>query len=178
MKLELDGDGQEPGASPLRVTSEDFRVAMRELAGGVSLVTTRLGARRAGCVVSSLSSCAIDPPTLLLTLAKENSTASLLLETGRFGVSIAPANLRATVAAFASAPAGEARFAHGAWREVSPGGQWVMEGALAALECRVEETISRHTHLIVLGRVVAAYSATAIETSPLLYWRRDYRELA
>jgi len=164
--------------APRRAPGDDFRAALRELAGGVSIVTTRLGARRTGCVVSSLTSYSLEPPTLLLTLARNNSTSDLLLESGGLGVSLISARLRETAHAFARAPSGEARFAHGSWRETTPGGQWVIEGALAAFECRVEETIARHTHLIVLARVLTVETKAGDDADPLLYWRRDYRRLS
>ncbi len=107
-----------PGSSP--APDEMFRVAMRGLASGVSLVTARSGAERTGCVVSSLVSLNLQPPTLLLTLLQGNSTARLIGETGRFGVSLAAASQRATVENFIHAPSGEPRFALGRWREAAP----------------------------------------------------------
>lgn len=48
----------------------------------------------------------------------------------------------------------------------------LLDGALAAIECRVEEIIERHSHALVIGE------PTHIEIDPsfgaLIYWRARY----
>jgi flavin reductase (DIM6/NTAB) family NADH-FMN oxidoreductase RutF len=48
----------------------------------------------------------------------------------------------------------------------------VLDGALANLDCRVENITEWHSHAIVIGRV-AAVRITANE-SPLVYWCGSY----
>jgi flavin reductase (DIM6/NTAB) family NADH-FMN oxidoreductase RutF len=47
--------------------------------------------------------------------------------------------------------------------------------ALAAFDCELEEVIERHSHAIVIGRVVAARRCGIGDT--LVYWRGDYHDL-
>ena len=52
----------------------------------------------------------------------------------------------------------------------------ILEGALAAFDCEVEEMIERHSHAIVIGRVAAVQLSD--EAEPLLYRRGGYGALA
>ncbi len=52
----------------------------------------------------------------------------------------------------------------------------VLTDALAVFDCELEDAIERHTHLIIIGRVVA--SRVTEGADPLLYWAGDYRALA
>ena len=48
-------------------------------------------------------------------------------------------------------------------------------GALAALDCEVEDLIERHSHAIVIGRVREIRLGS--NDAALLYWRGDYERL-
>ena len=98
---------------------------------------------------------------------------------GRFGVSLlgeAGRDVAVGLSGFGAAK-GEDRFRHGSWTTLVPDGSPVADGALVAFECEVEEMIPRHTHMILVGRVVAVADRSE-EDRPLLYWQRDYRRLA
>ena len=161
------------------VVSETFRAAMRNLAGAVSVVATQCDGKRTGCTVSSLVSLSVSPPTLIVLLGRDSSTARLVEKSGRFGVSLLGESARDVAIQLSGfgAAKGEQRFGHGRWTTLTPGGSPVAEGALVAFECEVEEMIPRHTHMIVVGRVVAI-ADTREHERPLLYWQRDYRQLA
>jgi flavin reductase (DIM6/NTAB) family NADH-FMN oxidoreductase RutF len=49
----------------------------------------------------------------------------------------------------------------------------LLEGALAAIDCTVEEVIERHSHAIVIGRIEAVDLGNW--SDPLLYWSGLYR---
>ncbi len=51
----------------------------------------------------------------------------------------------------------------------------MLNDALAAFDCYLEEAIERHSHIIVIGRVAAARITENAE--PLLYWAGAYRGL-
>lgn len=169
----------EPQTPATPIGHESFRAAMRDLAGAVSIVTTSGGERRTGCIVSSLQSYSVAPPILLVSLGRESSTAKLLAETGRFGVSLLSHAMREVADGFSgpNSPSGDERFRHGQWKRLAPEGQWVAEGALAAFDCAVDEMIPRHSHVIVLGKVLTMTSH-APDDRPLLYWRRAYHDIA
>jgi len=124
-------------------------------------------------------SLSVAPPTLIVLLGRDSSTAQLVERSGRFGVSLLGENARDVAVGLSGfgATKGEERFRHGRWTSLVPDGSPVAEGALVAFECEVEEMIARHTHMIVVGRVLAIADKREDER-PLLYWQRDYRQLA
>ena len=69
------------------VTSGDFRSAMRQLTGGVSVVTAGRGRDISGMTVTSVSSLSVDPPALIVSINREASSWPLVKRYGFFGVS-------------------------------------------------------------------------------------------
>jgi flavin reductase (DIM6/NTAB) family NADH-FMN oxidoreductase RutF len=48
----------------------------------------------------------------------------------------------------------------------------LLVGALAAVDCEVEEIVERHSHAIVIGRVLDMQIST--RTAALAYWQGQY----
>ena len=63
------------------------------------------------------------------------------------------------------------RFAGAEWFTRASGVPW-LSGALAAIECEVEEAIERHSHAIVIGRVLDV--AFSPRNAALAYWQGQY----
>jgi flavin reductase (DIM6/NTAB) family NADH-FMN oxidoreductase RutF len=62
---------------------------------------------------------------------------------------------------------GAERFAGEEWTTLSTGAP-MLQNAVAVIDCEVDEIVERHTHAIIIGRVV---SARAQGGEPLLHWR-------
>lgn len=69
------------------IEAAKFRQAMRNLASGVAIVATGVGATRRGLTVSSVTSLCMDPPCLLVGI-KTSETHDAILANGRFGISL------------------------------------------------------------------------------------------
>src|SRR5262249_10517124 len=74
--------------APEAVSPAEFREAMSSLAGGVVIVTSRLGGRPCVTAVPSFASVSAKPPTILVSLGSETTSARAIDEAGTFGVSI------------------------------------------------------------------------------------------
>ena len=74
------------------VASDDFRGAMRHLAGGVSVITAGRGKDITGMTVTSVSSLSVDPPSLVVSINRASSSWPLLRRHGFFGVNILTAD--------------------------------------------------------------------------------------
>ena len=150
-----------------------FRLAMRQLASGVCLVTHGRGAARVGMTATSVSSLSAEPPTLIVCVNKSASLYAQLRRGDAFGVSVLGAQHAEFADRFASRTGlkGAERFAEGDWLE-TPAGVPVLADALATFECEVEEVIERHSHAILVGRVAEA--APQPSDGALLYWRGGY----
>ncbi len=155
------------------VSSGDFRNAMRHLAGGVSVITAGQGEDITGMTVTSVSSLSVDPPTLIVSINRGSSSWPLLRRHGFFGVNILTSDQLDVAERFAGKDGlkGAARFAGAQWF-TAVSGVPLLAGALAAIDCEVEEVVERHSHAIVIGRVLNLRGSS--RRGALAYWQGQY----
>jgi flavin reductase (DIM6/NTAB) family NADH-FMN oxidoreductase RutF len=155
------------------VSKSEFRGAMRHLAGGVSVITAGRGKDISGMTVTSVSSLSVEPPTLIVSVNRESSSWPLLRRYGFFGVNILTADQVDVAERFAGKDGlkGAARFAGGQWFTRASGVP-LLAGALAAIDCEVEDVVERHSHAIVIGRVLDLQISS--RTAALAYWQGQY----
>jgi flavin reductase (DIM6/NTAB) family NADH-FMN oxidoreductase RutF len=155
------------------VTSGDFRSAMRQLTGGVSVITAGRGRDISGMTVTSVSSLSVDPPALIASINREASSWPLVKRYGFFGVSILTSDQIDIAERFTGKGGlkGADRFAGARWTTRASGVP-LLVGALAAIDCEVEDIVERHSHAIVIGRVLDV--AVSARTAALAYWQGRY----
>jgi flavin reductase (DIM6/NTAB) family NADH-FMN oxidoreductase RutF len=155
------------------VTSGDFRNAMRQLTGGVSVITAGRGRDISGMTVTSVSSLSVDPPALIVSINREASSWPLVKRYGYFGVNILASDQIDIADRFTGKGGlkGAARFAGAQWMTRASGVP-LLAGALAAIDCEVEDIVERHSHAIVIGRVLDV--AVSARTAALAYWQGRY----
>jgi flavin reductase (DIM6/NTAB) family NADH-FMN oxidoreductase RutF len=155
------------------VSSGDFRSAMRHLAGGVSVITVGRAEDITGMTVTSVSSLSVDPPTLIVSINRESSSWPLLKRFGVFGVNILTADQLDIAERFTGKRGlkGADRFAGAEWTTRVSGVPLLVD-ALAAVDCEVEEIVERHSHAIVIGRVLDLQVSK--RTAALAYWQGQY----
>jgi flavin reductase (DIM6/NTAB) family NADH-FMN oxidoreductase RutF len=151
----------------------DFRSAMRQLVGGVSVITVGRGDEVTGMTVSSLSSLAVDPPSIIVSLNRNASSWPILQRERVFGANLLAADQLDVAERFAGKGGlrGAERFSGAEWRRQITGVP-LLVGALATLDCEVEEIIERHSHAIVIGKVV--HVDVAPQSAALAYWHGSY----
>ena len=155
------------------VSSGDFRSAMRRLAGGVSVITAGRGRDISGMTVTSVSSLSVDPPALIVSINREASSWPLVKRYGFFGVNILTSDQIEIAERFTGKGGlkGAARFAGADWTTRTSGVP-LLVGALAAIDCEVEDVVERHSHAIVIGRVLDV--AVSARSAALAYWQGRY----
>ena len=155
------------------VSSSDFRSAMRRLAGGVSVITAGRGKDISGMTVTSVSSLSVDPPSLIVSINRSASSWPLLKRYGFFGVNILNADQLDIAERFTGKDGlkGADRFAGAKW-VTRASGVPLLSGALAAIECEIEEIIERHSHAVVIGRVLDLQLSG--RSAALAYWQGQY----
>jgi flavin reductase (DIM6/NTAB) family NADH-FMN oxidoreductase RutF len=160
----------------VRDDAASFRAAFRHLAGGVSVVTTGHGEDRTGLTATSVSSLSADPPTIFFGLNLASSTYPVLRRHRSFGVNFLNATQKQVADRFAGRKGekGTERYAGAEWTQAVTGAP-LLVGALASLDCEVEEMIQRHSHSIVIGRVREVRAGR--DDAALVYWRGDYERL-
>ena len=152
---------------------DDFRGAMRQLTGGVSVITAGRGKDISGMTVTSVSSLSVDPPALIVSINRGASSWPLLQRYGFFGVNILTSDQVDIAERFAGKDGlkGADRFAGAEWTTRTSGVP-LLVGALAAIDCEVEEIVERHSHAILIGRVLDLQRST--RTAALAYWQGQY----
>lgn len=155
------------------ITTAAFRGAMRHLTGGVSVITAGRGKDIAGMTVTSVTSLSIEPPTLLVSINRDASSFPLIRRHGSFGVNILAADQLDVAERFAGKGGlkGADRFAGARW-VTAVSGVPLLVGALSAVDCEVEEIVERHSHGIVIGRVMEIRNSA--RTAALAYWHGQY----
>ena len=155
------------------VTVGDFRNAMRQLTGGVSVITAGKGRDISGMTVTSVSSLSVDPPSLIVSLNRESSSWPLVKRYGVFGVNILTSDQIDIADRFTGKGGlkGADRFGGARWTTRASGVP-LLADALAAIDCEVEDVIERHSHAIVIGRVLDV--AVSTRTAALAYWQGRY----
>lgn len=155
------------------VSAGDFRNAMRHLTGGVSVITAGRGRDISGMTVTSVSSLSVDPPALIVSINREASSWPLVKRYGFFGVNILTSDQIDIAERFTGKGGlrGADRFAGARWMTCASGVP-LLVGSLAAVDCEVEDIVERHSHTIVIGRVLDV--AVSTRTAALAYWQGRY----
>lgn len=150
-----------------------FRKVLSAYPTGVCVITAQDAAgRKHGMVVGSFTSISLDPPLIGFFPAKSSTSWPAMASIGRFCVSVLGADQLAQCQQFAAR--GDDKFGdmtHG----TTPGGQPVLDRALAWLDCTTEAVHEVGDHLLVVGRVEALEGDPAGE--PLLFYGGKYHGL-
>ncbi|MFG2246495.1 flavin reductase [Spirillospora sp. NPDC048823] len=156
------------------VDAETFRTVLGQWPTGVAVVTTTAGDGWHGMTASSFSSVSLDPPLVLVCLARDIHTHALVERSGIFAVSFLGKDQAAIGHRFAGREPGD-RFAGQPWA-AAPTGAPVLGAALGWLDCRVAHAYPGGDHTIFVGEVTAA--RVPRRTAPLLFHSRTWGQLA
>ncbi len=158
------------------VTPEDFKGALGSWASGVTVVTTRLEDLVYGITVSSFSSLSMEPRLILVSLQDTNHLPHMIRKSGHFGVSILALGQEDVSAYFSTSGRSPLPEFDGGFRTVTfETGSPLIDGAIAQIDCELEQALPGGDHTIAIGRVVGATFDP--DKLPLMYFRRAYRSL-
>jgi flavin reductase (DIM6/NTAB) family NADH-FMN oxidoreductase RutF len=146
---------------------------MRKLAGGVAVITVGKKEDITGFTATSVSSLSAEPPRLLVCVNLASTSWRALQRHAHFGVNLLGDKDCAIADRFAGRDGleGAARYAGWRWSPMVSG-TLLLDTALAAIDCEVEEMLPRYDHAVVIGRVRAA--RVLAEAYPLVYWQGGY----
>ena len=158
-------------AETFSASPEEFKACFRLWPTGVSVVTTRDGEGRAyGVTMNSITSVSLEPPLLLMCLGNDSDTLAALRSSGIFCVNFLASGQDDISTRFAEIRSDKFQ---GVNTHDGRLGVPVLEGVLAALECRVEEIYPGGDHQIILGELVHGTRLDP-EATPLLYLNGRY----
>ena len=155
--------------------AQTFREALAHWASGVTVVTTLAGEQPIGITASSFSSVSLEPPQVLICVARKLYTHSAIETTGAFAVNILGEEQLEWGKRFAGMiPELEDRFA-GLAVHAAGSGCPILSDALAWLDCTLRHAYDGGDHTIFVGEVTAAGARST--GNPLLYFNRNWRTL-
>ncbi|KPF45115.1 flavin reductase family protein [Rhizobium sp. AAP43] len=171
----LNGRGDYREANAPEIDPLLLKAALRQLTGGVTILTTGSDAQRTGATVTSATALSVHPPRMLVSLNKSSSTWPVLQMSGTFAINIAGTRHRQLADQFAGLGGlkGADRYNGGSWTRLISGAR-ILEDAVAAIDCELEEAIERYSHVLVIGRVLAIRSGIGVS---LAYVDGGYRVL-
>ena len=175
MSLLDDFDFDSVAAPVVTADLADFKEGMRQLAAGVTIVTTAVGGRRNGLTATAVCSLSAAPPMLLACVNREAGAHDPTLQSRVFCVNVLAEKHLDLAAQFASSSRLGERFTTGNWGTLATGAP-VLIDALASFDCLLGQTLKAETHTVLVGRVQAVRSDAAQE--PLLYSRGTFGTLA
>lgn len=159
-------------AEATSISSMGFRSVMGSFPTGVTIITTNAeDGTDVGMTVNAITSVSLEPPQLLICLAKSRFTAQAIADCGSFAVNFLSNDQQEVAGLFATNS--PEKFKH---VEVERGmlGMPLITDSLARAECRVNRMIEAGDHTIFIGDVV---TGAAVEGQPLIYFRSGYNEL-
>ncbi len=158
--------------TPPDIDAAHFRQLLGRFTTGVTVITTRLpDGRPAGMTANSLASVSLEPPLLSACIDHQAELHDALLAAPVFVVNILSARQEALSRRFAADHTD--RFDGVGYRD-SPGGQPILDGALAWIECAHFASYPGGDHSILVGRVLHGGTSDA---APLVYYRGGYTGL-
>ena len=157
------------------MSADTFRLGMRRLASGVSLIATRHEGEPHGLLATSVTSLSAEPPSLLVCINRSAQGHGPLHRSGIFAVNVLARHHRDLAESFASSSRRHERFRVGEWAEGT--GAPVLVDALTSFECRIDRAIDYGTHTIVIG-IIDRVRLGEGDTEPLLYFDGAFGLLA
>ncbi|MGI5499050.1 flavin reductase family protein [Lentzea sp. CA-135723] len=158
------------------VTAPPDASALRAVLGhvptAVSVVTAATPDGPIGVTVGSFTSVSLDPPLVVFYCGLRSASAAAIVRAGAFCVNVLSARQHAVCAGFAARDGD--RFACCTWHPAANGAPR-LDGAVAWVECAVEENFPAGDHLAVVGRVTLLDAAGG---APLVFHRGRLTGLA
>lgn len=151
---------------------DDFRALLGRFASGVTVVTTvDAQARDVGMTVSAFCSVSLDPPLVLVCIAKDATAYRAFETTPTLAINVLAESQEALSRRFAGAVAD--RF-DGIGYGRAKNGAAILHDVLAWMEGAIDARHEAGDHLILLVRVT--HGAVA-DHRPLLYYRGGYGQI-
>ena len=150
-----------------------LRDALGCFATGVTVVTcVNEKGEPAGLTVNSFTSVSLDPPLLLVCLAREAASAAALTRASHFAVNVLQTGQQPASIRFSTRD--EDRFGATPW-SCGEAGAPILKDSLGVFECERYAVHPGGDHHILIGQVVKASFDAGLD--PLLYFRGRYRRL-
>jgi flavin reductase (DIM6/NTAB) family NADH-FMN oxidoreductase RutF len=161
------------GESGKTIDARTFWRAIGQRAIGSTVVTASGAEGPAGFLGLSATHLSADPPLMLVSIDKRTSALATILAARHFAINYLPRGAAAIADMFGGKGErkGADRFEAGRWGKLTTGAP-VLNDAIGAIDCVLEDTIERGGVAIVIGRVVDFLEGAGKD--PLVHFRGGY----
>ncbi len=164
-----DAGGTDASGAPME--PRELRSAFGCFATGVAVVTAQSASgAKAAVTINSFSSVSLDPPLLLLCMARHSRSLDVMQDARRLAVQFLYADQADLAMQFAKP--GEDKFAGVDWT-YTPRGVLRLERAIAVLDCDLRQFVPGGDHRIVVAEV-ADFTVADDEAEPLMFYRGKF----
>ena len=162
----------------VETSQSSFKAALGSVAASVNVITMWDGHHRPlGMTATAFSSVSADPMLVLVCINRATRTYDHVAASGRLGVNILGSAAR-EISDYCGRPGGDKVLDSG-W--LADTGAWhtpALSGALAFLDCRIDQEVQAGTHAVIIGAVEGiGLPSLAQHFEPLLHFRGRYRQL-
>lgn len=162
------GRGTLPHHMPF--TPADFRRALGSFASGITVIATEVDQVIHGMTASAFISVSMDPPLVLVSVARSAHLHPLVLASRAYTVSILGEQQAHLSNHFAGRPDAGVSYT---WRRLASGAP-VLGDAIAVVDCTLDAAHDAGDHTLFIGRVRDLDTSA---TSALVYFRGRYQAL-
>jgi 3-hydroxy-9,10-secoandrosta-1,3,5(10)-triene-9,17-dione monooxygenase reductase component len=159
----------------LSVDQADLRSVLGHFPSGVVVVTGMTEAGSVGLTVQSFMALSMDPPLVLLSIARTSKSWPVIKATGLIGINILSESHAELALAFARS--GGPKFDSCNWRPGPATGSPLIADAIAWIEAEIWQVYDGGDHEIVAARIVEL-SALGAGCQPLLFFQSKFARLA
>jgi 3-hydroxy-9,10-secoandrosta-1,3,5(10)-triene-9,17-dione monooxygenase reductase component len=155
---------------------QSLKEVMRQWTSGVAVVTSVCGSAKAGTTISSFTSLSVEPPLILINLANENPTQTMIQQSGFFGITLLCEEQKTIADLFAGYDKTiQDRFT-GLKTFTIKSGVPLIKGGLAFLDCRLYQSCALPKSRVLVGEVMESRMGDG--GKPLVFLNRGYVDLA
>ena len=151
----------------LSSSQREIRSTLGKFATGVTIISAHHKGVDYGLTVNSFSSVSLSPPMVLWSLQNSSENYQPMTETRHFAVNILCAAQQELSLSF-SRPVDD-RFAGVDYRR-DEGETPILNGNLATLLCRINDTIVHGDHTIIVGEIIYSDVSEDAAADPLLFY--------
>ena len=148
-----------------------LKQAMRVYPQGVTVATTTGPSGPTGLTVSSFTSVSLEPPLVLISIAKGSAIHDLFREAKAYTINFLADDQKSVSDRFAGRTKVKDRF-EGLKFSNGVTGSPIIDGVRVAIECRAWQVYEGGDHSILIGEVVSA--KTYNSKRPLVYYSQQY----
>lgn len=144
---------------------------MRSYPQGVCVATTAGAEGPAGITISSFTSVSLQPPLVLISIARSSALHDLFRKARAYAVNFLADDQKSVSDRFAGRTGAHDRF-EGIKFSKGATGSPIIAGVRAVLECKAWQVYDGGDHSILVGNVV--YAKTFNSKKPLVYYSQQY----